>query len=142
MFTDRLLVFLGGLVAPLAGLGVRASRRNRLLGRIRTYTELADDLEPKDAASAAVLRQLVSETVQRLATTDRAALARKFDAGTFIAFLLFLSPSVVGFVVSLPPQAWWDWFVLGLSAAWTLIVIAALWESITSPGSEAQTEPA
>src|SRR5436305_7775864 len=101
---------LAALLGPLLGLAVRASRRNRMVGRIRTLNTLANDVAPNDPASAAVLRELVSKRVERLAALEHASLARRFDPAAPFAFVFFfILPAGIASYFAWTRSGWWTW---------------------------------
>ena len=83
------------VLAPLLGSAFRASRRNRLVGRVRTFITLADDVEAHDPASATALRQLASKGVEQFIALERVALDRRFDPAAPFAFAIVLSPAAI-----------------------------------------------
>ncbi len=65
--------------------------------------ELDRDLEPlllAPSESAALLRQVVTQTVRRIVQTEQAALARRLDPGAIVMSALLASPGFVGLVLA------------------------------------------
>jgi hypothetical protein len=109
---ERIILGLAGAAAPLIGLAVRGSRRNRLRQQVEAYTTLAASVEAHDAESAARLRQLVSDIVDALVDAETYALRRRFDAANLIAVLFFLVPSIFFIGWAWQRDEWWRWLVI------------------------------
>jgi hypothetical protein len=124
---QALASIIAAVTAPVLGAAVRASRRNRLVGRVRTLHNLADEIEAHDTAGAAALRALAARRVQQLAEIEEQALRRRFDPAAPFAFALFVLPAALASFFAWKYKGWWTWPVLLISAAWTVIVIVAAW---------------
>jgi hypothetical protein len=98
-----------------------------MVTRIRTLNTLANEVEPSDQASAAVLRELVSKRVERLAALEHASLARRFDPAAPFVFAFFVLPAGIASYFAWTRSGWWTWPVLLISGGWTAIVFAAGW---------------
>lgn len=129
MLLERFTPWVGAVGAPVLGLLLRSSRRNRLLQRVRTYTELADELDSRDPESAALLREVVTQTVRRIVQTEQAALARRLDPGAIVMAVLITSPGFVGLVLAWHHHDWWRWPVLFISALWVILMTATGWQT-------------
>jgi hypothetical protein len=124
---EKVIPLIATLAAPVLGLLVRASRRNRLRNQIRGYAQLSEELERQDGDSAALVRDLMAETVPIFVAAERAALHRRLDPGAVFAVLLFIAPGVaaVGWVWT--RDEWWKWPIIAISVLWVGVVIAATW---------------
>ena len=113
------------VLGPLFGSALGATRRNRLVRRIRTYIALADQLEPHDAESAGVLREIASIRAGRLIALEHASLTRRVDPAALFAFALFILSAAIAAYFAWTRSGWWTWPVLLISGAWAAIVLAA-----------------
>jgi hypothetical protein len=103
---------------------VRASRRSRLIARVRTLHALAAEIEPHDPAGANALRALPAERVQRLTEIEQQALRRRFDPAALFAYAVFILPAGLGSFFAWTYGGWWTWPVLIVSASYAAIVLA------------------
>jgi hypothetical protein len=127
-------------LARSLGVALGASRRNRVMRRIRAYHALAAELEEKDPDSADALRDVAAKWVKRFARLEEASLARKFDPATFFPYLFFLAPGVVGSFYAWTREGWWTWPAIVLSAFWTFIVLSAAWSQFWETEQAEQAE--
>jgi hypothetical protein len=124
---QALASIIAAVVAPVIGAAVRASRRSRLVARIRMLHALAAEIEPHDQAGADALRALAAQRVQQFTEIEQQALRRRFDPAAPFAFAVFILPAGLGSFFAWKYGGWWTWPVLFVSALWTAIVIAAAW---------------
>jgi hypothetical protein len=130
---ERIVGVMLGAAAPLIGLALRGTRRNRLRHQIQTYTALSETLAENDPDSANELRQLVRESVHRLVDAERTALRRRFDTASAIAVVLFVVPAVAIVAWAWGRDSWWHWPAITIASVWALIWsivgISQLWTS-------------
>jgi hypothetical protein len=130
---ERVLVAIAGLATPLVGLALQASRRQRLVDRIRTYTELAKEFEESEAETARGLRRLAKKTAGRLIETEEASLDRQFEPIAVVAFFLLAAPGLAGLLLLWPLDEWWRWVLIIASALWVLLIAAVTKEQLWKP---------
>jgi hypothetical protein len=110
-------------VAPILGFALRASRRTRLRNQAVSYVKLATTVEEADPASAALVRELVGETVTALVESERRSLTRRFDPSALLTIALLVTPAAIVFAWALTRSEWWAWLVIGGSVVWAVLVV-------------------
>lgn len=118
---------LTGLIATALGLAVGASRRNRLISRVRAYNGLAAEVEPRNPTAARALDEVASELVDRLTVTERKALRRTFEPAYVLALALLLVPAGIASYFAWTNSGWWTWPVIVLSILWTMLWVMGSW---------------
>jgi hypothetical protein len=126
-------------MARVLGIAFGASRRKRVMGKIRAYDSLANDLEEKDPASASLLREVGSKWVQRLVEIEEASLARRFDFAALFPYLLFTALLVLGSYFAWTRHGWWTWPALLVCGFLGTLFIMAAWTEFWVPDHEEES---
>ena len=139
---ERLLPAIATAAAPLVGLMLRASRRNRLQRRIEEYLALADRMREHDPEAAAACAVFAAECVRQLIGRGQQALRRRFDPIALFGTALVAAPGVIGFVLAAGWNTGWRWPVMGVSALWTVLALIAGAGQVWSDKDESETTSA
>jgi Flp pilus assembly protein TadB len=129
----KVVLAVAALAAQALGLTRWASRRNRLVNRIRSYVQLADDLEAHDPEGAALVRDLAKPFVRQLVEAERKSAGRRLDWAAVATWLLLVGPAVGFAVWAWMHGEWWKWLALVFSALWALIWSVAAWTQLWKP---------
>jgi hypothetical protein len=115
---------------------LQTSRRHRLRADILAYVELANALDERKSPAAHAVNGLIEELTAQAVALERDSLGRRFDSGSLFAALVLLLPAVILLVLIWPVGGGWDWVLVGIAAAWGLLVLAAARETIWKPRDE------
>jgi hypothetical protein len=126
----KVILAVAALAAQAVGLARWASGRNRLLNSIRSYLQLANDLEAHDAEGAALVRDLAKPKVRQFVEAERASAARALDPAAIATLILLVGPALGFFVWAWTRDEWWRRPVIVFSALWALIWGAAGWTQL------------
>lgn len=118
---ERILPSLLAFALSALGLALRASRRSRMLNRIRAYSQLADDLQQDDPERAALVRDLAKKAVDRFVDAERVSLDRRLDPSAVAAALLLVVPGVAVFAWAWTADEWWKWPLILFSGVWAVL---------------------
>lgn len=124
MAFDKVVSTVLAVIVPVIGLGLRASRRNRLMKRIEEYRGLAEHVRARDERTAGELDAVLNEMIKALIRMDRRAMRRRLDPAAVIALLFLTLPAAVGFVLALGWDRDWKWPVLVFTAVWFVVWLA------------------
>jgi hypothetical protein len=115
---EKVLSVVAGILVPVIGLLIRASRRNRLRQRISEYLALSEELSGHDSGAATGFKRLASEAAQVLILREQRWLRRKVDPAAVLTIVFLCVPSGVAIALA------WDW---DSSWKWPTIVAAGVW---------------
>jgi len=118
---DRITQIAAVILVPILGAAARASRRNRQVHRIQTYSQLAADLERDgDNEGAALVRDLRKLAVRQFTTAESEALTKRLDPASIATWVIVVLPALGVAFWAFTWDAWWKWPVIVFLLVWAI----------------------